>query len=388
MIIKNLKELNERGTLQYDDVVMFNCIKHDCKVSYKVRERHLNNPDGANDFILAYLRNEGLMTDKYLLASEEYGYYVDSGNWPNFRDNDFEAATRLVSKIYKLIDPTMPVKKELKISLESLSRVVLEEPVKEEIIAVLKQHEHSNKIFKDWGLDETLEYGKGMGFLFYGKPGVGKTFTAHCIAKALGKELLVVSPAEIQSSEPGGANRAIQEAFKNAKRNNKILLLDECDGLITTRSDMGMIIAGEINTLLTEIEKFDGIIILSTNRIDTLDEALERRISLIIEFPEPNFDKRVELWKVLVPSKMPLSKDVVFDKLAEYKMTGGQIKNAILNAARFAAAKEQEKVTLENFTVAIDRINKSKSLMGKKSRFNQVDHSKGRGRDVKRDISI
>jgi ATP-dependent 26S proteasome regulatory subunit len=151
---------------------------------------------------------------------------------------------------------------------------------------------------------------------------------------------------------------------------------------------MGMIIAGEINTLLTEIEKFDGIIILSTNRIDTLDEALERRISLIIEFPEPNFDKRVELWKVLVPSKMPLSKDVVFDKLAEYKMTGGQIKNAILNAARFAAAKEQEKVTLENFTVAIDRINKSKSLMGKKSRFNQVDHSKGRGRDVKRDISI
>jgi SpoVK/Ycf46/Vps4 family AAA+-type ATPase len=373
MTITNAKQLKDY-ILKQDDLVEFDTENE--KVVYRVATHFLQEvSQNDNDKIFGIL---GIDKEEFLLQA--YGYGVFGGDWPSSKDRDYPALTRACLSLYNLIEPpTTPISSSKKITVKDFSSLIIEDSAKEEIVSVLKQQENTQKIFKDWGLDETLEYGKGMGFLFYGPPGTGKTFGAHCIAKALGKELLVIGPAEIQSSEPGGANRAIQSAFKEAKKQNKILLLDECDSLITKRSDMGMIIAGEINTLLTEIEKFDGIVILSTNRIDTLDEALERRISLIIEFPEPNFEKRFDIWKVLLPKKMPLKKDVDIKKLAEYKLTGGQIKNAILNAARFAAANDQDKVSLDNFTVAIDRINKSKSLMGKKSRFDQrkSDYTKG-----------
>src|SRR5690606_25032098 len=86
-----------------------------------------------------------------------------------------------------------------------LDKLVLEADSKNEIVNVLKQHKHMNKIFKEWGLDEIMEYGKAMSILFYGPPGTGKTWAANCIAKALQKELLVISASEIQTSEPGGA---------------------------------------------------------------------------------------------------------------------------------------------------------------------------------------
>lgn len=253
---------------------------------------------------------------------------------------------------------------EIKINLKHLEPLIITPTVKDEIIAVLKQHENKDTIFTKWGLDKTIEYGKGMGFLFYGKPGTGKTFAAHCIAKALGQELQILSAAEIQTSEPGGANRNITGAFSAAKKGNKVLLLDECDSLIFDRATLGMILGSEVNTLLTEIEKFEGVVILSTNRIAQMDEALERRVSLIIEFPEPTYNQRIDIWKALIPSKMPLEA-ITYEELAKPVLTGGLIKNAVLQAARLAAASKSKSVKREHFESAILRIKSSKSLMGR-----------------------
>lgn len=234
------------------------------------------------------------------------------------------------------------------------------------------------RIGKEETYDLTVE-GEDPNFLANGVVvhNTGKTWGANCIAKSLGKKLSVISAAEIQSSEPGGANRAIQAAFRDAKK--KVLLLDECDSLITSRSQVGMIIGSEINTLLTEIEKFEGVCILTTNRIETLDEALERRIALIVEFPNPNFEARVGIWKRLLPAKMPLGKDVKVNVLAEFSLTGGQIKNVILQAARMAVANNQSKVGLEHFDAAISRVSKSKGLLGKTGRYIQIGSDKVRG---------
>ena len=256
--------------------------------------------------------------------------------------------------------------------LKQLEALVVTEEVAEEIKAVLKQQENAKKMFEDWGLGKVIEYGKGMTFLFYGPPGTGKTWAANCIAKVFGTELLTIGAAEIQTSEPGGANRNIQNAFKEAKKSKKILFLDECDSLITSRSDVGMILGGEINTLLTEIEKAEDVVILATNRIEHLDEALERRISLIVEFPEPDFEQREAIWERMLPKKMPLAKVITPKKLAEYKLTGGQIKNVLLAAARLALSSESDKVEVEHIEAAVDRIIKSKSLMGSASRYHQI----------------
>lgn len=245
-----------------------------------------------------------------------------------------------------------------------LDKLVLDPDAKAEIVSVLKQYKNMDKIFKEWGLDEVMEYGKAMSLLFYGKPGTGKTWGARCIANALGKELLVISAAEIQTSEPGGANRNIQAAFQQASTAGHVLLFDECDSLITDRSDVGMILASEINTLLTCLEQFDGVAIFATNRADTLDPAMERRISLMVEFPLPDAKQREDIWNVLLPKKMPLAEDVDVKKLAKFDLTGGYIKNVILNAARYAAAEEAEAVGKKHFGRAIKRVKDTQGLMG------------------------
>lgn len=260
-------------------------------------------------------------------------------------------------------------KKPKKFDLKELEPLVVSPEVMEEIKAVLKQQENGKKMFDDWGLGEVIEYGRGMTFLFYGPPGTGKTWAATCMAKVFGSGVISIGAAEIQTSEPGGANRNIQNAFKSAKEEGKVLFLDECDSLITSRSEVGMILGGEINTLLTEIEKFEGVVILATNRIENMDEALERRISLIVEFPHPTFVQREQIWQRLLPKKMPLASNVTPLKLAEYNLTGGQIKNVVLQAARLAIASESKKVELSHFESAITRVNKSKSLMGSASRY-------------------
>ena len=252
-----------------------------------------------------------------------------------------------------------------------LDPLVIAPDIKAEIVALLKQSKHAGLIFEEWGLGEKIEYGRGMGMLFWGGPGTGKTWAATCIARAVNRELLIINAANIQTSEPGGANRNIEQAFTTAREQHKVLFLDECDSLITTRGDVGMILSSEINTLLTQIEKFEGICILATNRIDTLDEALERRLALIIEFPDPDYTARKAIWGVLVPKKLPLGAGVSIDTLAEYKLTGGQIKNVLLQAARLAAASEAQKVEKEHIEAAVKRAQKAKNLMGKAMRTHQ-----------------
>lgn len=279
-----------------------------------------------------------------------------------------------------------------KVELDStkLDVLVIKPDVKAEIVAVLQQHKHSKKIFDDWGLGAVIEYGRGMTLMFWGEPGTGKTFGARCIAKSLGKELLVISAAEIQSSEPGGANRNIQKAFKAAKEKNSVLFIDECDSLISNRANLGMILASEINTLLTEIEKSESVVILATNRIEDMDPALERRLSLIIEFPKPTFEQRVDIWKGLLPPKMPVSKDVKLEDLAKHELTGGLIKNVVLQAARLAISEDAKEVSSKYFNKAIERTVSSQGLMGKeriqtgKKRDYQV--GVGTGVDYKIDV--
>lgn len=251
-----------------------------------------------------------------------------------------------------------------KYDLSHLDSLVISSDVKTEIKAVLEQHKHSKKLFTEWGLGETIEYGKGMTFLFWGQPGTGKTWGAHCIAKALGKEIMTIGAGEIQSSEPGAADRNIQAAFHEAKTTGKVLLIDECDSLIFDRSELGMVLGSEVNTLLTEIEKFEGVLILATNRITNMDTALERRIALIVEFPLPTLPQRKKIWGKIIPSKLPLHKDVSLDELAAHNLTGGLIKNSLLQAARLAAAEGKDKVDKSHFTKAIERTLKSRNLMG------------------------
>jgi AAA+ superfamily predicted ATPase len=248
-----------------------------------------------------------------------------------------------------------------------LDKLILTNDAKTSILAVIKQHQHSKKIFEEWGLGEVVEYGRGMGMLFWGPPGTGKTWAAQCIGKAMGKKVNIIDNAKLQSSVPGEMERNLKAEFAKSKKDKSILMLDECDSLLMSRQGMGMILSSEINCLLTEIEKFEGIVILTTNRIGELDKALERRISLIVHFPAPDYDQRVALWKRFLPEKLPIGEGVKAEKLAEVELTGGLVKNVVLNAARLAVSEDSKTVELAHFERAVTMSEEGNKAFRKKS---------------------
>jgi len=235
--------------------------------------------------------------------------------------------------------------------------VVIADEKREQILEALEQVNQSDLIFKDWGFGETIEKGRGVSMLFYGPPGTGKTLMAQAIANKMEKTLKVISTADIESSAPGEAERNIRKHFADAKDGKTILLFDECDSLIFNRANTGPILGAQINELLSQIEKFDGITLFTTNRLGTLDEAVNRRLALKLEFGMPSPEERVEIWKRMFPKKAPLGKDIDWELLAEFEITGGYIKNAVLRAARAAAtepiANRNKKIEMKHLKKAL-----------------------------------
>lgn len=352
---------NIYGKLKKGDKIVVTEWSGDYKDNLKNNPNYLPKAWGVDGtYVYATVRGtDNRDGEIYLTWSEQH---TSGGNYR--MESIYEQARNRGAKVVMYKDaPKKPIE-VIKIDHTHLDRLVIKNEAKEDIISVLSQHEHSTKIFDEWGLGELIEYGRGMTMMFHGLPGTGKTFGANLIAKSLGKELLVINAANIQSSEPGAANRNIQDAFKEASDNGKILFMDECDSLIYNRKNLGMVLASEVNTLLTEIEQFEGVCILATNRVEHMDPALERRIALIVEFEAPDKAMRVDIWKGLLPEKMPLSSCVDIEALASHEMTGALIKNAVLQGARLAAADHSPNVTSSHFNKAIERIAKSQNKMG------------------------
>lgn len=183
----------------------------------------------------------------------------------------------------------------------------------------------------------------------------GKSMVGESIAAVLDKHLLKIDSSHIQSQVPGEAERNIKEFFAQAKKENAVLMLDECDSLLYNRDFVGPILSAEINVLLQEIERFDGVCLLTTNRLGHLDPALQRRVISKIRLDPPNKAARKQIWQNLMPEKMPKG-EIDYDQLKRYNLTGGEIKNAILLAARTAIAKCVERVEMEHLEIAVKNV--------------------------------
>lgn len=223
--------------------------------------------------------------------------------------------------------------------------VILHKDKKRQILDAISQVDNHDLIFNQWGFADIFEKGTAISLLFYGPPGTGKTLMAQAIADKFNYKLQMVSTAEIETPEPGGAERNLKKYFAEAQKDKTVLLFDECDSLITDRKHVGMILAAQINALLSELERFTGIAIFTTNRLETLDPAFDRRLSLKLEFPMPDQTHRVQIWRRMFPAKAPLAKDIRWEDLATIEIAGGHIKNVVLKAARMAAAQKATQIT-------------------------------------------
>jgi SpoVK/Ycf46/Vps4 family AAA+-type ATPase len=201
-------------------------------------------------------------------------------------------------------------------------------------------------IFKRWGLGERHPTGLSLAFNFAGPPGTGKTICAEAIAHALGRRLLVVRYAEVESMWMGETAKNVAAVFRMAREENAVLLFDEADAIASRRSSSLDHAATResnavVNVLLKELERFTGVVIFATNLAANFDPAFERRISTHVLFEMPGPKERADIWRVqLHPRLTPMAKDVDFTQLAEtYAVSGGDIRNAVLKAAMAAAVE-------------------------------------------------
>ena len=148
----------------------------------------------------------------------------------------------------------------------------------------------------------------------------------------------------------GETAKNVVAAFRQARKEDAVLLFDEADAIASRRSSsLDQSFVREANTvvsvLLQELERFSGVVIFATNLAANLDPAFERRIRTHVLFEMPGVVEREQIWRVQVhPSRTPLADDVDFRALAErYEVSGGDIRNAVLKAALAAAAVPRQR---------------------------------------------
>ena len=198
------------------------------------------------------------------------------------------------------------------------------------------------RVFGEWGFDRKLSHGKGLSVLLAGPSGTGKTMAAAIMAHALQLDLYKIDLSGVISKYIGETEKHLARIFQEAGSSNAILFFDEADALFGKRtkvSDAHDRYANiETSYLLQKMEEYDGMVILATNLRENMDEAFTRRMRFIVEFPFPDATSRQQIWQRHFPHEAPVRADIDYAWLAkQFQITGGNIKNIVLNAAFFAA---------------------------------------------------
>lgn len=252
----------------------------------------------------------------------------------------------------------------------SLDEIILPDNVKAQILDVATYAENSHRVFELWGFKHTHKFSRRIGVNLYGEPGTGKTMAAHAIARELGKKILVINYADIESKYVGETPKNIRRAFEAAKNSDSILFFDEADAILSKRVT-NMTQAGDVSVnqtrsvMLMLMNEYQDFIIFATNFIENFDPAFMRRISIHIKFTLPDVDCRKKLWRMYTPDEVPNNLD--FDELAQTfdGISGSDIANAMLNAAFKAARLKVDELSKELVREAIENIIASKRANAK-----------------------
>jgi AAA+ superfamily predicted ATPase len=225
-----------------------------------------------------------------------------------------------------------------------------------EIVARLR---HSERVLEGWGLGRRSSRGRGITCLFAGDSGTGKTMSAEVVAGELALDLYVIDLATVVDKYVGETEKNLDRVFAEAERVNGVLLFDEADALFGKRSEVkdarDRWANVEVAYLLQRMELFDGVAILTTNLRANVDEAFTRRLDAVVDFPFPDEAHRRLLWEKNLRPEVPVAKDVDVAFLARsFKLSGGNVRNIVLNAA-YLAAEEGSDVGMREVIRAVQR---------------------------------
>ena len=204
------------------------------------------------------------------------------------------------------------------------------------------------------------------GALIYGPPGCGKTLVARALATESGANMILVKGPELLSKWVGESEKGIREIFRKAKASSPcVVIFDELDSLVRSKSGEGGVSETVLSQLLTEIEEGMSsrvVVVGITNRPDVLDNSLLRtgRLDLALYVPPPDEKGRLEIIKILT-AKMPLDKDVNLQEIAvaTQNYSGADLAALCREAAIQAMRNDSGKISSRDFANSLKQIRAS-----------------------------
>ncbi|EAH9389572.1 ATP-binding protein, partial [Campylobacter jejuni] len=255
--------------------------------------------------------------------------------------------------IFELIEPSADI-----------NDIIMPENTKELLENILKQQD--KKVLErlhSWGIKSNKNIEAKI--IFYGPAGTGKTMSALAMAKSMKKPVLSFDCSKILSKWVGESEQNVRKIFDTYKnivqtcKQSPILLLNEADQFLSTRVD-GSSGSDKMhnqmqNIFLEQIERFSGVIIATTNFLESLDSAFSRRFDYKIEFKKPDFKDRLKIWEKFLPKKALFEKDFNINILSNYELSGAQILMVVKNTALKVAVSQDGVFKMQDFIESIQK---------------------------------
>ncbi|MCJ1290409.1 hypothetical protein MMC34_001947 [Xylographa carneopallida] len=299
------------------------------RASQKPHYGHAKNTDSFED------------TQYLICPPRVLGYHLNGKRW-------VELDVNLVSEIENLTDAS------------SFRRLELN-PVQKELIKKLVKNHASGTEKLPFMRDLMKGKGNGLVILLHGPPGVGKTLTAESVAKVTGKPLFSVSVSDI-GLKPAEVENNLEVLFELAANWRAVLLFEEGDVFLESRSSNTSNLDRNalVSVLLRVLEYYDGILILTTNRIRTFDIAVQSRVSFAITYKNLDDKQKKNIYKNFIEqlnddncqNKHQLLRWLDEEDNVEAppfkRLNGRQIRNVLFSAASVASGEGDGRLKLEH----------------------------------------
>ncbi|GAA2997519.1 ATP-binding protein [Actinokineospora diospyrosa] len=235
--------------------------------------------------------------------------------------------------------------------------LVLPDATRNQLRELARRARLRDRVLGEWRMRPGGGRGRGVVALFAGESGTGKTMSAEVVAAAIGMELYVVNLATVVDKYLGETEKNLERIFTEAERVQGVLLFDEADAVFGKRSKISDARDRYANLesayLLSRLESFGGVAVLTTNLRSNVDEAFTRRLDVIAEFALPDAAQRAALWDRCLGTAMPRADDIDLAVCADrFELAGGSIRACAISAA-YAAAADDRPVAMADLVAAV-----------------------------------
>ncbi|KAK4544629.1 hypothetical protein LTR36_004201 [Oleoguttula mirabilis] len=246
--------------------------------------------------------------------------------------------------------------REIEYNESAFDSLVLPPDQKDIVRALVESHKfHAAKT-----IDDVVQgKGKGLVAVLHGPPGTGKTLTAEGISELLKCPLYMVSAGEL-GTDPARLEHELQKILDIAHSWGAVLLLDEADVFLEKREVHDIHRNALVSIFLRLLEYFQGILFLTTNRVDTFDEAFQSRIHLPLRYSDLTTKAKKSVWKMFLElvrksdgASVAEFSDGDLDMLARHQLNGRQIKNCV-RTAQALALREERKLDMGHVKKVLD----------------------------------